>query len=1778
MTYAKREFPSVDADGATSLFEQLSQEVAGLLDLGVEDLDPQRSLIEYGLESIKLMRLQTRMAARGIKLPGLGRLLEQPTLEAWAAQAKPGKPRAPLASVAKAEPGAAFGLTPVQQAYWIGRQDDQSLGGVGCHLYAEFDGCGVDAQRLEQAMFQLLQRHPMLRARFLASGEQQVLPRSPWAGLVRHDWRDADQATTAQGLHALRERLSHRRLRVEEGEVCDLQLSLWGEGRSRIHLNLDLLVADVLSFEIFLHDLAMFYVGRGEALPTLHTGFADYLKVDEQQRAAALASSRDYWRQRIADLPGGPALPLARQPEQLTRTRFVRRAFTLDNASLAKLQRQSREAGLTVASVLASAFAQVLGRWSGDGHFVLNLPLFDRQEQAPDVAHMIADFTNLTLLEVDVIQPLGFVEQARRVQRQLHSDLQHNAWSGLEVLREMAHETRRSAPVVFACNLDKPMPAPLFREELGDLGWSVSQTPQVWLDHQTYPLADGLMLNWDAVDELFPEGLLDEMFACYRQAIEWLCAQDWEQPLPLPLPPRQLLEREQVNATATEVPRGVLYHPWLRWVRETPEAPALLGDSVCLSHAELFEVASHIASHLVAAGVVAGDRVMVCLDKGPAQIAATLAVLLAGGVYVPVAADGPLERLRLIYQDCSARAVLIERNGPERDWPFPTVAVDLSTRAAAGLSPEVGLGRDEELAYIIYTSGSTGQPKGVMIDHRGALNTVLDINRRWQVESRDRIFCLSSLSFDLSVYDIFGALAAGAALVLPAADSLREPRHWIASLQRHGVTLWNSVPALFDMLLTELQGQGERLPAALRLALLSGDWVPLDLPARASACGPQLTLVALGGATEASIWSNWFEVRQVDPCWASIPYGYPLTNQYYRVLDSQGRDCPEGVKGDLYIGGVGVAQGYWNNPERTALQFSRDPQGGARFYRTGDLARYTAGARLEFLGRKDFQVKIKGHRIELGEIESVLARQPGIRGSAVDVQEDSAGSRQLVAYVTLDQALLREGQDSVGCLREVPADIDSRWHATVEAGQGEVVEALAELDLQRFNAFWHDIEQLAALGMARTLAEAGLFTEEGMTHSRAVIQERLQALPRYAKLLGQWLETLAADGFLQPAGEGAYTARRALGAQAFESAWADLADIAMLGDHAEQVLAYIRRSIDGHLALFRGTLDPLEIYFPDGSTQVAEGIYRFNPVNAFLNRIAAQLVAHLAANSTCTLNILEVGAGTGGTSESLFAALEGHDVRYRFTDLSDFFLERARQRFARWDFIDYAHFDINDEPEPQGVRLGSQDLIVAVNVLHDARNLANTLASLRQILRPGGQLLVIEATRNCRLQMVSIGFIEGMSDYDDWRVENNLPFLSLPQWDAELQGSGFARRQVFPEAGSAAAVIAQHVLLAQNLEPSGQLDSERLRRQLARHLPDYMLPGHWVTLRRLPLSGNGKVDRGRLPGLMLGEKSDARDYEPPRPGLETQVADLWAQLLKRERVGRRCDFFALGGDSLLATRLMASLRQQLGCVVHLRDLFQHPQLQDFVAVLGQPRGEQPLVMLNRPVGGVNVVCLPTADGECEAYRQLAGRLDGQLTLVGLRDPGGRCGSDLPMALHDFIETLKALPGPFLLLGWSVAAKLATALAAEMERGGQPVAGLMLLDPLSGSCFEEDGEVQPARFFGLAPMPEQALYQQARQAGRIPPGLELPAFDSLVQRCRTLHAGLGRYQAPRLAAPVHILQSAASPQCWAEPLRDWQVLLDQAPRPQVLWTLHWELLSDPESLAVIGETLLALSRD
>jgi amino acid adenylation domain-containing protein len=392
------------------------------------------------------------------------------------------------------------------------------------------------------------------------------------------------------------------------------------------------------------------------------------------------------------------------------------------------------------------------------------------------------------------------------------------------------------------------------------------------------------------------------------------------------------------------------------------------------------------------------------MDKGWEQAVAVLGVLQAGAAYVPVAPDLPEERFQHLLRHAEVEVAVVT-GGRADSLPWPPgvrrVGVEPSLLAGEGaLEPGRAQGF-RDLAYVIYTSGSTGLPKGVMIDHRGAVNTILDVNRRFGVGPDDRVLALSSLSFDLSVYDIFGLLAVGGAVVMPAPGTSRAPWCWQELLAEHGVTVWDTVPALMEMLVTHVGGRGDTLPASLRLVMMSGDWIPVSLPDRIRALAPGgIEIIGMGGATEASIWSNAYRIGEVDPAWPSIPYGKPLGNQRFEVLDGSLRRRPDWVPGELHIGGAGVAMGYWRDEERTRRSFIRHPRTGERLYRTGDLGRYLPDGNLEFLGREDFQVKIQGFRVELGEIESALLGHDGVESAVVTAVGPLQGERRLVAYLT----------------------------------------------------------------------------------------------------------------------------------------------------------------------------------------------------------------------------------------------------------------------------------------------------------------------------------------------------------------------------------------------------------------------------------------------------------------------------------------------------------------------------------------------------------------------------------------------------------------------------------------------------------------------------------------------------------------------------------------------------------------------------------------------------------
>ena len=695
----------------------------------------------------------------------------------------------------------------------------------------------------------------------------------------------------------------------------------------------------------------------------------------------------------------------------MKKTRFVRREIRLDKNNWERLQSYASKAGLTRANVLLAAYAEVLATWSKSQTFTLNLTFFHRLQGHPQINEVIGDFTSLVLLKTNVSDDISFNERARQLQDQLWKDMEYRHFSGIRVLQELSRKNQGTArtlmPVVFTSNLGYES----IRQERsglalpGQIVYSISQTPQVWIDNQVAEDDKGLVIFWDAVEELFPVGMLDDMFHAYHSLLTRLSDSDdtWRAKTFNLLPDCQTAMRETFNATQAPISDQMLHTLFFNQSDRTPDKTALITTQKRMSYKELSLWAKLIGQGLRTRDIKPNELAAVVMDKGWEQIPAVLGIMYSGAAYLPIDPSVPKGRLRHLLKDGQVRYVLTQSwLARELEWPDDVECLSVDTFTLEDAEKRTGpqfVQTCEDIAYVIHTSGSTGLPKGVMIDHKGAVNTILDINKRFHVTSEDTIFALSNLNFDLSVYDIFGILAAGGTVVIPDESLRKDPAHWLSLMKQEHVTIWNSVPALMQMLLEYASGSNEPGTNALRLVLLSGDWIPVELPDKVRTICEKSEIISLGGATEAAIWSILYPINHVDPQWKSIPYGHPMTNQSVYVLNKNMEICPDWVTGDLYIGGIGLAKGYWQDKEKTKGSFILDPESGIPLYRTGDMGRFLPNGNIEFLGREDQQVKVNGYRIELGEIETVLANHPGVQDAVVAAQVTGDGNQQLVGYV-----------------------------------------------------------------------------------------------------------------------------------------------------------------------------------------------------------------------------------------------------------------------------------------------------------------------------------------------------------------------------------------------------------------------------------------------------------------------------------------------------------------------------------------------------------------------------------------------------------------------------------------------------------------------------------------------------------------------------------------------------------------------------------------------------------
>lgn len=892
-----------------------------------------------------------------------------------------------------------FPLTDIQQAYWIGRSQAFELGNIGTHGYREFDVVGLSVTQVEQALNALIKRHDMLRAVVDTDGQQRILPEVP------HYEIEVSDAST----EAIREQLSHQLFTPEQWPLFQIEAALLPGNKVRFFVSFDVLIGDAWSFQLLGQEMAQ--IIRGDRLSPLNLSFRDYVVAEQAfQATPTYERALEYWKNRLPALPPAPNLPLTMAPSQVTTPYFERRSGRLEAADWAKLKQRAHQVSLTPSGVVLAAFAEVLTAWSQQPQFTLNLTLFNRLPLHLEVNQIVGDFTASMLLAIDNSGADTFANRAQRLQQQLWEDLDNRAVSGVRVLRELAKTlatqsggqkaTGALMPVVFTSTLNQAIPQTKERDWQTETVFSVSQTSQVYLDHQVSEIAGALVFNWDAIADLFPENLLSEMFTAYDQLLHQLAADEsiW-QTLPQLAPTDYIQALNQTEKVFSQ--RDLCLHElFFEQVEQQPDRLAVIAPSKTLTYKDLANRAKALAQQLKRLEVRPNQLVAVSIEKGWQQVVAVLGILTAGAAYVPIAPTLPQERRWQIMTDTAAEIVLVASENV-LDWPSGLTQIRIREETSDRCEENTieRLQSPTDLAYVIYTSGSTGTPKGVMIDHKSVVNTILDINQRFEVGPSDRIFALSSLSFDLSVYDIFGTLAAGATLVMPAAQQEKNPAHWRSLITEHNVTIWNSVPALMQLLTTELAGAKEK-NTALRLALLSGDWIPLTLPRQIAQQFPSTQIISLGGATEAAIWSIFYPIESVETGWRSIPYGRPLANQQWYVLDENLMPCPPWVTGQLCIGGEGLAKGYWKRPELTAERFvmhsSLITHHSSLIYKTGDLGRYRADGTLEFLGREDFQVKVNGYRIELGEIESALQQYPAIESAVVEAMGSPA---ELVAFL-----------------------------------------------------------------------------------------------------------------------------------------------------------------------------------------------------------------------------------------------------------------------------------------------------------------------------------------------------------------------------------------------------------------------------------------------------------------------------------------------------------------------------------------------------------------------------------------------------------------------------------------------------------------------------------------------------------------------------------------------------------------------------------------------------------
>ena len=878
-------------------------------------------------------------------------------------------------------------LTNVQMAYLLGRNDGLPLGGISTQYYFELLFSKIDLSLLNNCLNEVIAEQPALRCVY-KDYQAHYLEDVPQYKIKQYVFQSDQERVTK------REALSSLSSDVTQWPLFSFGVSSDPRGVV-LHVCLDRLFADQVSMNLFWKDLS----GRYNQLLNSKENKnnkdkseqTDFIPSGKKPPPANRVKSSLPIPKRYLDLaPHGTTIPVAKPTGTIYAPRFSRLKYALSHETQRVLAKKCADNNMAYESVYLYAYGFAISRFSEYTDIPLVLADFCAADVCSDISYQLTDTTRLHFVPFRRRDNHTILQQLCKLNSSLKLMKSQRFGDAIDLQRAVRTRKKLSIetplfPYVISIFLNDTRS---FNQFAGYLAteFEVSQTSHTLIDAQIHHQhSGGHMLVFDYVSDAFEPSMIESCFTTFTQFIEYLARAEWSTPNDFS---HQNLVESWPNGSITRSFK-TLYDGFEKSVTSDPQRTAIVDLNGSFSYEELDQKAGELhrfLNHVDITNSLANQEsqlIGVFIDTGFWQVSALLGIMRAGFAYVPILTSWPVKRIQSVCQKCQFEAIITEdiwaayledvvgyianiRLVTERDLE----ALD------GKLLPTPAKVSPQNLAYVIFTSGTTGTPKGVMMSHDGALNTIAAINAMLKLSSDDRVIALSNYCFDLSVYDLFGILSVGGTAILPRESEKLDFQKLAKLLLKHKVTIWNSVPQHMALFSASKFGQQCLAKCALRTVMLSGDVISVDLIRSIEKINANIDILALGGATECGIWSCFYNTSMLVKEVAFVPYGTALDGQGMYVLNEFLESCPTNVPGEIYFSGDSLAVGYFKDTEKTESVFITHQ--GKRLYKTGDWGLQCPEGYVKFLGRRDRQVKINGYRVELGEIDAALRKLRGV--------------------------------------------------------------------------------------------------------------------------------------------------------------------------------------------------------------------------------------------------------------------------------------------------------------------------------------------------------------------------------------------------------------------------------------------------------------------------------------------------------------------------------------------------------------------------------------------------------------------------------------------------------------------------------------------------------------------------------------------------------------------------------------------------------------------------------